>query len=107
MAQERVESLNPSLLPRPPQVILEDVALLNIKPDLFSFTSDYFDLYIGYAEKLISEGKAYVDDTPPEEMKAMRDTRTKSPNYENCRSCDGHVTVAAHLFTHVLLGSLW
>ena len=87
----KVESLlNP--LPSLPQVILEDVALLNIKPDIFSFTSDYFDLYIDYAEKLISEGKAYVDDTPPEDMKAMRETKTKSTNYDNCRSCDSHVT---------------
>ncbi len=31
------------------QVILDDVSMLEIKPDLFSFTSDYFDKYIVYA----------------------------------------------------------
>lgn len=68
------------------QVILEDVAMLNIKPDIFSFTSDYFDLYLTYADKLIAEGKAYVDDTPPEEMKKMRENRVKSLNWSNCKS---------------------
>ena len=75
------------------QVILEDVDMLNIKPDIFSFTSDYFDLYLSYADKLIAEGKAYVDDTPPEEMKKMRENRIKSPNWDNSKSCDRHVMV--------------
>lgn len=39
--------------------------MLDIKPDHFSRTSDFFDLYIEYAEKLIRDGKAFVDDTPP------------------------------------------
>lgn len=72
------------------QVILEDVDMLNIKPDVFSFTSDYFDVYLDYADKLIAEGKAYVDDTPPEEMKKMRENRIKSSNWNNSMSvsCD-------------------
>ncbi len=77
----------------PYQVILEDVAMLNIKPDVFSFTSDYFDLYLTYADKLIAEGKAYVDDTPPDEMKKMRENRVKSSNWDNSKSCDSHVSV--------------
>ena len=32
-------------------MILEDVAMLNIKPDIFSYTSDYFDQYLEYAGK--------------------------------------------------------
>lgn len=35
------------------QVILEDVAMLHIKPDVFSYTSDYFDKYIEYAGQVI------------------------------------------------------
>lgn len=62
--------------------------MLNVKPDFFSFTSDYFDLYLSYADKMIVEGKAYVDDTPPEQMKTMREGRIKSANWHNCESCD-------------------
>ena len=66
------------------QVILEDVAMLDIKPDHFSFTSDWFDVCIDYAEKLIKEGKAFVDDTPPEQMKRERDNRMNSKNRDVC-----------------------
>lgn len=71
---------------------------MNIKPDIFSFTSDYFDLYLSYADKLIAEGKAYIDDTPPEEMKKMRENRIKSANWNNSESCDSHVI---HSTSHV------
>uniref|UniRef100_A0A8C4V9F3 Bifunctional glutamate/proline--tRNA ligase n=1 Tax=Falco tinnunculus TaxID=100819 RepID=A0A8C4V9F3_FALTI len=54
------------------KVILEDVAMLHIKPDQFTYTSDHFETIMKYAEKLIQEGKAYVDDTPAEQMKAER-----------------------------------
>lgn len=62
------------------KVIMEDVAMLDIKPDHFSRTSDFFDLYIEYAEKLIRDGKAFVDDTPPEQMKKERESRIPSRN---------------------------
>jgi glutaminyl-tRNA synthetase len=39
--------------------------------------SDYFDQLYDWAEHLIHQGKAYVDDTPPEEMRAMRGTLTE------------------------------
>jgi glutaminyl-tRNA synthetase len=39
--------------------------------------SDYFEQLYDWAEHLIREGKAYVDDTPPEEMRAMRGTLTE------------------------------
>ncbi len=74
------------------QVILEDVAMLNIKPDIFTFTSDYFDLYLSYADKMVVDGKAYIDNTPPEQMKVMREGRVKSTCWHNCKSCDAHVT---------------
>ena len=35
------------------QVILDDVKLLNIKPDIFTCTSDHFDVILDYARKLI------------------------------------------------------
>ncbi len=39
--------------------------------------SDYFEQLCQWAEHLIREGKAYVDDTPPDEMRAMRGTLTE------------------------------
>jgi glutaminyl-tRNA synthetase len=39
--------------------------------------SDYFEQLYAWAEHLIATGHAYVDDTPPEEMRAMRGTLTE------------------------------
>lgn len=64
------------------KVILEDVAMLQIKPDQFTYTSDHFPAIMRYAEKLLAEGKAYIDDTPPEQMKQEREQRFES----KCRS---------------------
>ncbi|XP_059208523.1 bifunctional glutamate/proline--tRNA ligase isoform X2 [Centropristis striata] len=60
------------------KVILEDVAMLQIKPDQFTYTSDHFPTIMGFAEQLLSEGKAYIDNTPPEQMKLEREQRTES-----------------------------
>src|SRR5881392_3246906 len=38
------------------------------------FASDYFEQLYYWAEHLIRTGKAYVDDTPPSEMRAKRGT---------------------------------
>ncbi|KAM8810152.1 bifunctional glutamate/proline--tRNA ligase isoform 2-T2 [Eudromia elegans] len=65
------------------KVILEDVAMLHIKPDQFTYTSDHFETIMKYAEKLIQEGKAYVDDTPAEQMKAEREQRMESKHRNN------------------------
>ncbi|XP_028387128.1 bifunctional glutamate/proline--tRNA ligase isoform X2 [Phyllostomus discolor] len=65
------------------KVILEDVAMLHIKPDQFTYTSDHFETIMKYAEKLIREGKAYVDDTPAEQMKAEREQRVESRHRAN------------------------
>uniref|UniRef100_A0A087YJF0 Bifunctional glutamate/proline--tRNA ligase n=1 Tax=Poecilia formosa TaxID=48698 RepID=A0A087YJF0_POEFO len=60
------------------KVILEDVAMLQIHPDQFTYTSDHFPVIMRMAEKLLAEGKAYIDDTPPEQMKQEREQRTES-----------------------------
>ncbi|KAE8600466.1 hypothetical protein XENTR_v10013261 [Xenopus tropicalis] len=65
------------------KVILEDVSMLQIKPDQFTYTSDHFDTIMKYAEKLIQEGKAYVDDTPAEQMKSEREQRIESKHRSN------------------------
>lgn len=67
------------------KVILEDVAMLDIKPDKFTHTSQYFDLMLEYCEKLLKEGKAYVDDTDPEIMKQQREQKIMSSNRDNCK----------------------
>ncbi|XP_075060370.1 bifunctional glutamate/proline--tRNA ligase isoform X4 [Mixophyes fleayi] len=65
------------------KVILEDVSMLQIKPDQFTYTSDHFEKIIQYAENLIREGKAYVDDTPAEQMKSEREQRIESKHRSN------------------------
>ncbi|MEQ2203978.1 Bifunctional glutamate/proline--tRNA ligase, partial [Xenoophorus captivus] len=59
-------------------VILEDVAMLQIHPDQFTYTSDHFPIIMRMAEKFLADGKAYIDDTPPEQMKQEREQRTES-----------------------------
>ena len=59
--------------------------MLEIKPDHFSHTSDHFELILSYAEKMISNGLAYCDDTPGDLMKELREKRTKSENRDNCK----------------------
>ncbi|ODV91220.1 hypothetical protein CANCADRAFT_44829 [Tortispora caseinolytica NRRL Y-17796] len=54
------------------QSIIEDLELLGIKAERTTFSSDYFDTMYDLAEKLISEDKAYADDTPQERMRAER-----------------------------------
>ena len=39
--------------------------------------SDYFEQLYDWAEYLIREGKAYVDDTPPDQMRSQRGTLTE------------------------------
>lgn len=60
------------------QVILEDLKLLEVKPDRWSHTSDYFDVILELCEKLLKEGKAYVDETDSETMRKEREERKDS-----------------------------
>ncbi|XP_050354067.1 bifunctional glutamate/proline--tRNA ligase [Nymphalis io] len=65
------------------KVILEDVEMLEIKPDMYTHTSEYFDMMIQYCGNLIKEGKAFVDNTPPEQMKMEREQKIESRNRNN------------------------
>jgi glutaminyl-tRNA synthetase len=57
--------------------IMEDVHWLGFDwQDKLFYASDYFDQLYDYAEILIKDGKAYVCDLSPEEMRAYRGTLT-------------------------------
>jgi len=47
--------------------------------------SDYFQQLYDWAEHLIQKGLAYVDDTPPAEMRAQRGTLTEPGQNSQCR----------------------
>lgn len=55
-----------------------------MKPDIFSYTSDHFDTLLSLMGRLLQEGKAFVDHTPPDLMKANREARIKSPCRDHC-----------------------
>lgn len=65
------------------KVILEDLEMLQVKYDKLTHTSDHFDLIERYCEQMMTEGKAYVDDTDPEAMKQERDQKIESKNRLN------------------------
>ncbi len=52
--------------------IVEDLALLGIKPDKVSHTSDYFQELYESCIQMIKNGKAYADDTEKETMQKQR-----------------------------------
>ncbi|XP_072150260.1 glutamate--tRNA ligase, cytoplasmic isoform X1 [Setaria viridis] len=52
--------------------IMEDIDTMGIKYDRVTYTSDYFPKLMEMVESLIKQGKAYVDDTPREQMRAER-----------------------------------
>lgn len=60
------------------EAIVVDLAKLNVKPDLVTYTSDYFNAISSYAKFLIANGLAYMDDTPQEQMKEERGERQES-----------------------------
>ncbi|KAI1721193.1 tRNA synthetases class I (E and q), catalytic domain-containing protein [Ditylenchus destructor] len=65
------------------QVIKEDLALLQIEPDKYTHSSDYFDLMLELCEKLLRDGRAFVDDTNTDTMSRERNDRTDSRNRNN------------------------
>ena len=64
-------------------VILDDIKMLQVKYDHFSRTSDHFETILLYCEKLLKNGKAYVDDTDAETMKSEREQLKDSRNRGN------------------------
>lgn len=52
--------------------ILEDLALLGIKADRLTHTSDYFPQIEAFCEQMLREGTAYADNTPQEQMRDER-----------------------------------
>ena len=61
------------------QAIIEDIQWLGYDlTDRIFFASDYFEQMYEYAEQLIKDGLAYVDDLSAAEMRAYRGTFTKS-----------------------------
>ncbi|KAK2184184.1 hypothetical protein NP493_277g03032 [Ridgeia piscesae] len=65
------------------KVILEDINMLGLKPDVFTFTSDHFERILGLCQKMIELEKAYVDDTDAETMKKEREERVESAARSN------------------------
>jgi glutamyl-tRNA synthetase len=63
--------------------IIEDLKLLDIKPDVQTFTSDYFDKCLEFCERLIREGKAFVDDTEKEIFTEEKRNKIESRNRNN------------------------
>ena len=58
--------------------IIADLARLGVRPNLVTFTSDYFGPITAYAESMIRKGLAFMDDTPQEIMKEERGARQNS-----------------------------
>jgi glutamyl-tRNA synthetase len=70
--------------------IIEDLAMMGIKPDKTSFTSDYFQELYDYCMQMLKEGTAYADDTEQEEMRKQRmdglpSKRRDTPPEENIK----------------------
>lgn len=58
--------------------IIEDLAKLGIKADMFSHTSDHFETILNYARQMIREGLAFMDNTDQETMRKERMERKES-----------------------------
>lgn len=57
--------------------IMEDVRWLKYKWEKVTYSSDHFNKLYGWAEALITQGKAYVDSQTSEEMAQQKGTTTK------------------------------
>ncbi|KAH6666903.1 putative glutamyl-tRNA synthetase, cytoplasmic [Halenospora varia] len=80
----RFDDTNPSKEKQEFQdAIVEDLALMGIKPDKTSYTSDYLEVLYQYCIRMIKEGHAYADDTDQETMRAERMDGIASKNRDN------------------------
>jgi len=66
--------------------IMQDLKTLEIVPQQITYTSDYFDELQKYAEALIKAGKAYIDDTPLEQMRIERRGDNEAGVESKCRN---------------------
>ena len=84
------------------QAIMRDVEWLGFQWNELRHASDYFEQLYDYAVQLIKEGKAYVDSSTPEQMRANRGSLTEpgkaSPDRE--RSIEDNLD----LFTRMRAG---
>ena len=62
--------------------ILDSLKQLDITPSIVTHTSDSFEIILSYCEMLLKDGRAYVDDTPIEEMRELR----RAAKVSACRS---------------------
>lgn len=62
------------------EAIREDLKRMEINPHVQTYTSDHFDTLYDYAIQIIKLGKAYVDDTDQETMRAERMDGINSKN---------------------------
>lgn len=63
--------------------IVEDLGKIGVKPDVVTFTSDYFETIRHYAIWMIENGLAYMDDTPQEVMQKERMDRINSKHRDD------------------------
>ena len=87
------------------QSIIEDLALLGIKGDATSHTSDYFDTLYKLAIQMIQLGKAYADDTVQEQMRAER--MDGIPSKRRDASIEDNMTRFADMTTGSAEGRKW
>lgn len=67
--------------------IIEDLGRIGISFQSVTYTSDYFDQLEKYAEQLLKLGKAFIDDTPLEQMRAERRVEGTNEGVESrCRN---------------------
>lgn len=57
--------------------------MLQVKHTKLTRTSDHFDAMLAFCAQLLSEDKAYVDDTEAEQMRKEREERVESRNRNN------------------------
>ncbi|ORY86037.1 tRNA synthetases class I, catalytic domain-domain-containing protein [Leucosporidium creatinivorum] len=85
--------------------IIEDLALLGVKADSTSYTSDYFDQLHIFCVQLIKQGDAYADDT---EQELMRDQRMNgNPSARRDSSVEDNLTRFAEMATGSEEGKRW
>ena len=80
----RFDDTNPKLESKDfEEKILEDCKLLDVHPDRSERTSDQIPMILDIIKQMFSDGLAFVDDTPNEQIKEQRNKLEPSPNRDN------------------------